>query len=728
PPLPRSGLKTDLTTLNDGSIWGWCICVVVVAFFSKFLSCGATAKAFGMSWRESGAAGSLMACKGLVELIVLNIGLNAGILNVQIFSMFVFMALITTFLTTPLTLLFYPTWYRTRRDRERRGLPPLGSSSSGHDGATGGLADEAKPRMRFAVVVEHFGQLPGVMGFLGLLKPVGAGVSGEMGKVALPSGKEPHSHSHSHGGKHAHDQHDGKKDEKDEKSRLKALLAPLSGSGGGGAKKDKDAATAPAPDTAESSPKDAAHFAEPVVEHDAEEEKKCSGALALSSSSTTPSATPTLSALRLVALTERTSTLLRSAEPEAALLRSDALASVVRAFAASVLGLPTHVGLSLTAPEEVSRAVAEFVEEREAEVVLLPWTLPSSAGGEGGSEGEGEGGEQSVVEALLPNPFEGLFFGGGKDGAGGRSVGVMGAVGYAGVVRRVFAESPCDVALLLDRAGSVSSAASLAPALAGRTHLHLTFHGGSDDRLALSLLVQLVGSNPGLTATVLRLARAPEPTDEDRDVLDGAIDFGPALASPPITREDAPLFTVSGPASGAGGSHGGIGIADTVYATNAGGTGAGAGVNALQSESADEALFARFFEGPTPLADEHTRARIDVAHCATAHPLRFANAKLAALRRALAPQRIPLVVFAGRGRRDAPSHASELAQLLKEHVDAVRASVLVSSEVRRAVGDVGAAVLLGREVGAGGGAGEGERVVVVQRRGKGGWVGRERDA
>lgn len=59
-----SGLKTDLGLLNNGSIWGWVVAVIVVAFFSKFLSCAAVAKLFGNPWRESLAIGSLMACKG----------------------------------------------------------------------------------------------------------------------------------------------------------------------------------------------------------------------------------------------------------------------------------------------------------------------------------------------------------------------------------------------------------------------------------------------------------------------------------------------------------------------------------------------------------------------------------------------------------------------------------------------------------------------------------------
>lgn len=54
------GLNTNLGLLSDGSIWGWTVCVTIVAFLSKFVSCGGVAKSFGMDWRESGAVGSLM--------------------------------------------------------------------------------------------------------------------------------------------------------------------------------------------------------------------------------------------------------------------------------------------------------------------------------------------------------------------------------------------------------------------------------------------------------------------------------------------------------------------------------------------------------------------------------------------------------------------------------------------------------------------------------------------
>ena len=66
----------------------------------------------GLSWRDAGVLGVLMNTRGLVELVVLNIGLDLGILSPPVFSMLVLMALVTTFSTSPLV--------RTLRSRERR--------------------------------------------------------------------------------------------------------------------------------------------------------------------------------------------------------------------------------------------------------------------------------------------------------------------------------------------------------------------------------------------------------------------------------------------------------------------------------------------------------------------------------------------------------------------------------------------------------------------------------
>ncbi|KAK7696183.1 hypothetical protein QCA50_000834 [Cerrena zonata] len=108
-----SGLRTNLGLLDNGITWGYVFLICTIAFFSKFIGCSVTAYFFGFNWRESGAIGSLMSCKGLVELIVLNVGLQAGILDTRTFSMFVLHALILTFMTTPLTLLFYPAHLRS---------------------------------------------------------------------------------------------------------------------------------------------------------------------------------------------------------------------------------------------------------------------------------------------------------------------------------------------------------------------------------------------------------------------------------------------------------------------------------------------------------------------------------------------------------------------------------------------------------------------------------------
>jgi len=93
----------------------------------------------------------------LVELIVLNIGLNAGVLNLEVFAMFVLMALITTFITSPLTLAFYPAHYRRRLELERSALAQDKHESSPHH-----EANEEKLLSRFAIVleqVEHFGPI-----------------------------------------------------------------------------------------------------------------------------------------------------------------------------------------------------------------------------------------------------------------------------------------------------------------------------------------------------------------------------------------------------------------------------------------------------------------------------------------------------------------------------------------------------------------------------------------
>ncbi|KAF2501851.1 hypothetical protein BU16DRAFT_556321 [Lophium mytilinum] len=116
-----SGLGTNLGLLDSGIVWGYVIGVCAVAFFAKFIGASLAARANGLVWRESFTIGSLMSCKGLVELIVLNIGLQAKILSTRTFTIFVVMALVTTFATTPLTSALYPPWYQKKLEAWKRG-------------------------------------------------------------------------------------------------------------------------------------------------------------------------------------------------------------------------------------------------------------------------------------------------------------------------------------------------------------------------------------------------------------------------------------------------------------------------------------------------------------------------------------------------------------------------------------------------------------------------------
>jgi hypothetical protein len=95
-----------------------------------------------------------------VELIVLNIGLQANILDTRTFSMFVVHALILTFMTTPLTLFFYPPKYRLRE-------------ASAHEEGTGPLqyTDDDTTKTRFTLVLDKIEQLPAAMTISQLLQP-----------------------------------------------------------------------------------------------------------------------------------------------------------------------------------------------------------------------------------------------------------------------------------------------------------------------------------------------------------------------------------------------------------------------------------------------------------------------------------------------------------------------------------------------------------------------------
>lgn len=96
-----TGLRTHIGLLNEGNLWPICALIIVVAIVGKFGGSAIAARVVGQSWKESLSIGALMNTRGLMELIVLNIGYDLGILSPEIFAMLVLMALVTTFLTGP---------------------------------------------------------------------------------------------------------------------------------------------------------------------------------------------------------------------------------------------------------------------------------------------------------------------------------------------------------------------------------------------------------------------------------------------------------------------------------------------------------------------------------------------------------------------------------------------------------------------------------------------------
>ncbi len=97
-----TGLRTEIGLLNTPYLWTVCLIFILVAIIGKFGGGALTAKLMGESWRDSLSLGILMNTRGLMELIVLNIGYEMNILPPTIFVMLVIMALVTTFMTTPI--------------------------------------------------------------------------------------------------------------------------------------------------------------------------------------------------------------------------------------------------------------------------------------------------------------------------------------------------------------------------------------------------------------------------------------------------------------------------------------------------------------------------------------------------------------------------------------------------------------------------------------------------
>ncbi|MFD2599545.1 cation:proton antiporter [Sphingobacterium corticis] len=96
-----TGLRTQIGLLNDPTLWLITGLIILVAVVGKFVGSALAARFMGQGWKDSLSIGALMNTRGLMELIVLNIGYDLGVLSAEMFSMMVVMALVTTFMTGP---------------------------------------------------------------------------------------------------------------------------------------------------------------------------------------------------------------------------------------------------------------------------------------------------------------------------------------------------------------------------------------------------------------------------------------------------------------------------------------------------------------------------------------------------------------------------------------------------------------------------------------------------
>lgn len=450
-----SGLKTNLGDLNSGIAWAYTVAIIVIAFFSKFVGCAAAAKAFGFSLRESAAVGTLMSCKGLVELIVLNIGLSAGILDTRVFSMFVLMAVVSTVITTPLTLWVYPESHRTSLD-DLSTHSHHGKTVSGDEEVDADTSSGLSPK-RLLVVLSSFEHLPGLMTLVQLMQPT-------LAAATVPSFS----------------------DGSDAGLRHRRSKQTSTGSHGEPEKSGDD-----------SDPSIAGNddYTTPVLSSEAPYASVLAARNAVQIS---------IDALRLVELTDRTSAVMKVSESEDT-MRADPIINVFSTFA-HLNGLPVHSTMSVIPQDEFAGAVTRRCKAAGSNFIILPMTLSQT---QAVAAQEGAGAVAGPSSNALESLFAGTWAGTPSEGLKGRY-----SAQHFNVVRKIIQTAETDVGLLIERKSSSPKQSLFSRA--GSQSILLAFMGGPDDRAALDLVSRLCANNRNLSVVVTRMVRiSSEEAGED---------------------------------------------------------------------------------------------------------------------------------------------------------------------------------------------------------------------
>lgn len=117
-----TGMRTQVGLLSSGYEWTLCAAIIAVAVAGKFGGTLVAARTTGLTWRYAASLGVLMNTRGLMELVVLNVGLDLGVISPTLFTMMVLMAIVTTIAANPMLDLLTP---KEGREDSLTGITPL---------------------------------------------------------------------------------------------------------------------------------------------------------------------------------------------------------------------------------------------------------------------------------------------------------------------------------------------------------------------------------------------------------------------------------------------------------------------------------------------------------------------------------------------------------------------------------------------------------------------------
>jgi len=197
---------------------------------------------------------------------------------------------------------------------------------------------------------------------------------------------------------------------------------------------------------------------------------------------------PSIDALRLIELSDRTSAVMKSSVADTLLL-TDPLLAIFRMFG-ELHGLPVSTSLSIVPYDDLAHNVADHARKNASELILVPWLPPSIPNKTETNMND------SLTTPKTPaqsnNPFDALF----RTTHNTREKSIHAI--HSQFVRGVFSESKTDVALFIDQGHE--------PGAINNQHIILPFFGGPDDRLALEFVVQLC-ANTTNSASVVRIVK-----------------------------------------------------------------------------------------------------------------------------------------------------------------------------------------------------------------------------